>query len=275
MKLYYIDKYKLMGITPVICVILSLFIKPIDSYAVTQQDYIAEWSPVDVSGFISIKEKHITANDLLKKLSKQTGVVIHSAFASSDKLDVSCAGKLQQVLQCIIGASSNIVFRYNDPAELKSTHDYIVEAWLLAPNTDDVDHSGNTSKVVDTPDYRGDRTDRLLTEAKNPLHKVDAIERLAIEGQKEDVRVINALKDALLDKNPTIRAQAIFGLGRMGADDLDKLLEQAMSDASVDVRLRALEVSERDSPLVKQALNDANSSVREFAAIKLAVQNNN
>ena len=270
-----IGKIKLTNITVVCIIILSLFIKPAISYAVTPQEYVADRNLADTSGFLNIKEQQVTVKDLLKKLSKETGVIFHTTILPSDKKDVICAGNLRQVLLCIVGENTNIVFRYNSNAELKSEHKYIVEAWLLAPNTEAGDDISHNSKVVDKTDFRLDRINRLLAEAKNPAFKVNAIERLAIEGKKEDVQVINALKDALVDINPGIRAQAIFGLGRMGVDDLDKLLEQAMSDTSVDVRLRALEVSERDSPLVKQALNDVNSSVREFAAIKLAVQNNN
>ena len=262
--------------TVVVCIIiLSFFIKPAISYAVTPQEYVAERNLADTSGFLNINEQQVTVKNLLKKLSKETGVIFHYTILPSDKVDVMCAGNLKQVLLCIVGENTNVVFRYNSNAELKSEHNYIVEAWLLAPNTETGDDISHNSKVVDKTDFRLDRINRFLAEAKNPVLKVDAIERLAIEGQKEDVRVINALKAALIDKNPMIRAQAIFGLGRMGADDLDRLLEQAMSDASVDVRLRVLEVSERDSPLVRQALNDVDSSVREFAAIKLAVQNNN
>lgn len=273
-----IGNHKLTSITVVLClIILSFFVDPATSFAVAKQEHVDERNLVDDLGVLSIKEQQVTVKDLLKKLSKETGVIFHTTILPSEKKDVKCTGNLKQVLMCIVGVNTNIVFRYSNNVELISRNNYIEEAWLLAPNIDTVDRLGNNSKVVefDTTNFRLDHIDSLLAAAKNPLHKVDAIERLAIEGQKEDIRVINALKVALVDKNPMIRAQAIFGLGRMGVDDLDKLLEQAMSDTSIDVRLRALEVSERDSLLVRQALNDVDSSVREFAAIKLAVQNNN
>ena len=225
--------------------------------------------------YLRIKKTQATLNDLLSEIGRQTGTIFHSANLPNNKFDVSCEGDLKTVLQCLVGVNANIVFRYKDNVHLNTNKHDIAEVWILPELTNDnqaptrlLDNKYSIEPVVDN-------IDRLLEEVKNPLLKVNAIERLAIEGTKDDARISNVLKHAFSDRDPVVRSQAIFGLGRLGVSDITDLLQHAMADADVDVRLMALEVSGIESPILKLALDDVNSAVREFATIKLALQNNN
>ena len=71
--------------TVVVCIIiLSFFIKPAISYAVTPQEYVAERNLADTSGFLNINEQQVTVKNLLKTLSKDTGVLFHYTILPSD-----------------------------------------------------------------------------------------------------------------------------------------------------------------------------------------------
>ena len=102
---------------------------------------------------------------------------------------------------------------------------------------------------------------------------MNAIERLAIEGQQGDLAVYNTLKKSLSDSNPGVRVQALYGVIRQDQENILPFLQHAMSDSDADVRLTAVENCADNPWILQQALNDNDSNDREFVKAKLAIQN--
>ena len=107
-----------------------------------------------------------------------------------------------------------------------------------------------------------DRADALRMSVANAL------------GDLRDGRAVRPLIDAVLrDPSPTVRAQAVAALGRIGDASCLPLLVGALGDLEHWVRLRALEAIEATAPsdtsAIEAALADQNRDVRHRAALAL------
>jgi HEAT repeat protein len=156
----------------------------------------------------------------------------------------------------------------------------IAEVWILpiAMNSTQVDNSKKTNTKINTyftTNIRIDNTAQLLKDVENPELRMNAIERLAIEGQQGDLIVYNILKRSLSDSNPGVRIQALYGVIRQDQENTLPFLQKALSDSDADVRLTAIENCADNPWILQQALNDNDSNVREYAKAKLAIQNTN
>ncbi len=223
---------------------------------------------------LQLSFKDATIEQVLKKLTLKTGIAIHYSNLSIEQISSSCNGDLKTVLLCVTGKGSNLIYRYNNKL---SNSGQVAEVWFLpltnlsTPFKNTEEKNTNISVLNDDSLYAN--TSRLLQEANDPELRMNAIERLAIEGQLGDIKVYNLLKKTLSDANPGVRAQALYGLIRQDQENKLPFLEQAMTDSSADVRLMAVDNSGDNPWILQQALNDEDSNVRDLAKAKLAIEN--
>ncbi len=218
--------------------------------------------------------KQTSVGQIIKLLHDKTGVIFHLYNLPEEQITLNCQGDLKAVLACVMGGG-NIIYRYNGHSRDKTE---IAEAWILpiAINSYPVDNSKKTNTKINTyftSNIRIDNTAQLLKDVENPKLRMNAIERLAIEGQQGDLAVYNTLKKSLSDSNPGVRVQALYGVIRQDQENILPFLQHAMSDSDADVRLTAVENCADNPWILQQALNDNDSNVREFVKAKLAIQN--
>lgn len=114
-----------------------------------------------------------------------------------------------------------------------------------------------------------------LASSNNPLDRLGALSQLAGKSSATSVdanvtqRVLQA---ALRDPDSNVRAQALYALSQQNCADVPLILEQALQDSELSVRLMAVDsltADENGTSLLEQALNDEEQAVRELAAFKL------
>jgi hypothetical protein len=220
--------------------------------------------------------KQASMSQIFKLLHDKTGVIFHFNNLPEEQITLNCQGDLKAVLSCVM-RWGNIIYRYNSHMRDKTE---IAEVWILpiAMNSTQVDNSKKTNTKINTyftTNIRIDNTAQLLKDVENPELRMNAIERLAIEGQQGDLIVYNILKRSLSDSNPGVRIQALYGVIRQDQENTLPFLQKALSDSDADVRLTAIENCADNPWILQQALNDNDSNVREYAKAKLAIQNTN
>ncbi len=216
--------------------------------------------------FLEVGTHQASLTEVLKQIANKAGVIVHYSSLPENQMTVNCKGTLQTVLSCVMGANIDIVYRYNNDRSMAEV--WILPVTILGMKNVPVEH-----QKIEFLEPSTDNTDRFLQEAKDPQLRMDAIARLAFEGRKDDMQVYDALKQALSDSNPGVRAQAIFGLIKREGENANVFVEQAMADKSVEVRLMALEGAGDNPGLLQQALNDSDFNVRQVAKELLAAQN--
>jgi HEAT repeat protein len=80
------------------------------------------------------------------------------------------------------------------------------------------------------------------------------------------------LQTALSDEDPNVRGQAVYAVVRRGGVEATAVLQDALQDSALPVRLMAVDglgTDEESIALLKQALTDSDQAVRELAAMKL------
>ena len=227
----------------------------------------------NISDFLDLKAKQASLGQVLNEIDNKTGTRLHYSSLPVERVTLHCKGSLKAVLFCVMGVNIDIVFRYKKDKMISQPESLVAEAWIL-PVTAVAKLMPIKPEESVPVDAAIDNTDKLLQDANNPQLKMEAIARLAVEGRKDDLLVYNTLKQALSDKNPGVRAQAIFGLVKREGEHADDFIQQAMADKNVDVRLMALESLGNNPKILQQALNDSDINVRQMAIAKLTAQNN-
>lgn len=111
-----------------------------------------------------------------------------------------------------------------------------------------------------------------LAASNNPEQRISALSRLAEKGPIDAGIVQKILQKAILDKNANVRGQAVYAIAQQTCADFPMLLEQALNDSELSVRMMAVDslgADEKSVDLLEQALNDDEEAVRELAALKL------
>jgi hypothetical protein len=112
----------------------------------------------------------------------------------------------------------------------------------------------------------------MAAQSDEPAQRMQAIRLLERTGRIDSATAVAALDHALADDDEAIKAFAISALSTRGAAGLEAL-RRTFRRSSRDVRLMVLEaVSERDgdSALLREALDDLDPLVRQFAASRLS-----
>jgi HEAT repeat protein len=111
-----------------------------------------------------------------------------------------------------------------------------------------------------------------MAAVSDAAQKLEGLSRLAGQGAADDAAVRQTLERALSDEDPNARAQALYGLARLEGAGAVGMLQDALHDSDVSVRLMAVDSAGHDAQgaaLLQQALGDADETVREFAAMRL------
>ena len=116
-----------------------------------------------------------------------------------------------------------------------------------------------------------DQTDDLLklAQSRNSTEREEAIGALLADWREGDPNVKAALELALTDQDDSVRTQAISSLSHREGSSAAGAIQEALRDSSVDVRLMAVDSITDDNPLLQQAINDSDETVRSLAATKL------
>lgn len=203
--------------------------------------------------------------DVLAELARQTGAQLHYGSLPDKEVAADCRGSLQKVLTCLLGSGADLAVRKAGKAE----------AWILSLPDSFVlpDQPADQIPAAEIAQPKPDVTERLLELFKDPSQRKDAIAALATEGRKDDFNVRRALKQALRDQDPAVRAEAVFALAAREGQGAWPDLQAALKDSNPDVRLMALESAGNDPYLLEQALQDKSETVRRLAADKWTLLN--
>jgi HEAT repeat protein len=111
-----------------------------------------------------------------------------------------------------------------------------------------------------------------MAKGEDPAQRADAIARLAADERMEGTALRKTLENALSDDDPSVRAQAVYGLARREGAGAAAILQEALHDSDASVRLMAVDSAGTDAQgaaLLQEALADKDETVRVLAATKL------
>ncbi len=236
---------------------------------------------------------------ILKAITAQSGIVIHYSALPDTLISAHCEGKLfSQVLECLIGAKVNMAYRYPKLTSAKAklpvpARTQPEEIWVLGIDRAD----GHYATMACTLDSKASKTDEATKTKPPDSHKIllqmtgledeqfsdlrkQAISLLAAQGKtgdsEKDDATVAALHDAFKDKDPEVKAQAVFGLANQDVPERAQVLEEAVSDNNPDVRLMAVDSANADNPadraILQQALQDRDETVKAAASDKLGIE---
>ncbi len=209
---------------------------------------------------------------VLAQIAEKSAIRLHYTALPKESANADCAGKLETLLPCLLGPQANIVFRYSPRPNSNGQPRQAAEAWILPQSAGSETESRQTLATEPVPTVT-DNTPTFLEQAKDPQQRMQAIANLAMAGRFDDMQVRAAIKNALKDKDPAVRAQAVLALRQARDEDAVNQIAQAMHDSNADVRLFATESVGDNALLLQQALKDSDQHIREYAAAKLAALN--
>lgn len=117
-----------------------------------------------------------------------------------------------------------------------------------------------------------------LASSNNPEQRISALSQLTVKASIDAGVVQKILQKAILDKDSNVRAQAVYAIAQQECTDVLSVLEQAMHDSELSVRMMAVDslgTDERSIFLLEQAKDDEEEAIRELAAMKLESLPNN
>jgi HEAT repeat protein len=133
-----------------------------------------------------------------------------------------------------------------------------------------LDASTKTEPVV--PDAELTETLVRMAGSEDATKRVSALSQLAVERPVDPAIAQEILQTALSDEDPNARGQAVYAVVRRGGVEAAAVLQDALQDSALPVRLMAVDgvgTDEESIALLKQALADSDQAVRELAAMKL------
>jgi len=260
-------------------------------WPIAQSAEIEQWvvnANPSVNTSLQVEAKQADLAKLLDEIALKTGMKLHYSVLPKVPVTATCVGATaKQVLECLLGGSVDMAFRYPENKVAASGQRLNPEeVWILGSSLHGPDNAGNgcsSSSAGVTSKLAGENastdnpspTQQLLRQvnAKTANERADAIANLAVdEGSENDASVRTALEKALSDKSAQVRAQAINALAfREGEAAVSGQLQQALQDIDVGVRMMAVDNIESDRALLQQALQDKDAGVHDLAQLKLDV----
>lgn len=111
-----------------------------------------------------------------------------------------------------------------------------------------------------------------LASSNNPEQRISALSQLGVKASIDAGVVQKILQKAILDKDSNVRAQAVYAIAQQECTDVLSVLEQALHDSELSVRMMAVDSlgsDERSIFLLEQAKDDEEEAIRELAVMKL------
>lgn len=228
---------------------------------------------------------------LLRSLSERSAIKIHYAALPTVKVDATCIGPtVVRILRCLLGAEANMLFHYAESVgdDANKQEREPKEIWIIASSLSPPpiasarpsDCRSSEAKEISRPVEGLDNAlsveqdvDSLLrqVDSEDPEKRMNALAGLARLGKTDSPEVYDAVARSISDTDARVRGQAVYALSQIENDPnaLNDYLQQALQDAELGVRLMTIDAIEPDSALLQQALQDTDSSVRDYAASKL------
>lgn len=213
------------------------------------------------SGAIHVQVQKAGSRDILKEISRLTGVSFHYTHLPTHFINSSCVStSIKGIITCLFGNEVSVATSMANHGQTKTAHRYESDVWILG------------SSGTETPNQE------LPTPANNQIPTVDQMRKLADlaaalgklnkTGRNLDDWRHN-IQNALASDNPFIRAQAVSMVAKQNSADADIVLINALSDEEPSVRLMAVSNAGSNIALLEQALRDKDQSVRALAEQKL------
>lgn len=130
-------------------------------------------------------------------------------------------------------------------------------------------NSGGAQSDSD-PNYVGKLIN--LAGSNKPEDRISALSQLAVKNSIDPGIVQRILQAAISDSDAKVRGQAVYAIAQQDCQDALLVLEQAMHDPELSVRLLAIDglgSDDKSVALLEQALGDEDAAIRELAALKL------
>ena len=111
-----------------------------------------------------------------------------------------------------------------------------------------------------------------LAGSHKPEDRISALSQLAVKNSIDPGIVQKILQAAISDGDAKVRGQAVYAIAQQDCQDALLVLEQAMHDSDLSVRLLAIDglgSDDKSVALLEQALSDEDAAIRELAALKL------
>jgi hypothetical protein len=237
---------------------------------------------------LQLEVRQMPLVQVLDAIAKKTHVPIHYSVLPEGLVTATCVGTtLKQVLECLLDRKADLIVRYpRTPAKAGSKWQ-VAEAWILGSRLDgavakaDCPVTGRSEGSLSLrqnqegaeAQSKPDETDKLLkiAKSKNARDRAEAIGSLLAIGRKGDPQMKAMLEEAVHDQDANVRAQAVSTLTHRDdfRENATEIIQEAMQDSSVDVRLMAVDGITDDVGLLQQAINDSDETVRGIAEIKL------
>ena len=236
----------------------------------------------DSGNLIQLEVRQKPLGEVLNHIARKTGIPIHYSVLPTGLVTATCAGMtVKHVLDCLLAGKADLIVRYQQKGSNAESKSQIAEAWILGSKIEDAAANRTDCSVISSEgegllslekgEAEREHTAELLkmAKSKNISVRIEAIGTLLSGDHKDDPEVQNLLEQASHDADANIRAQAVSSLKNQEGRAASSAIEEAMHDNSVDVRMMAVDVINDDVELLRQALNDSDQNVRDFAALKL------
>lgn len=220
----------------------------------------------------------------LDAIVKQAGVSIHYSVLPEGLVTATCVGdSLQKVMSCLLNHKADLIVRYAQTKQKVNNTGQVIEAWVLGSKLDgypvtrlDCVAIGNAEKS----EVQTDKQERMeqeqlqtmlkMTASDKPAERAEAIGNLLAAGHDGDPEIREALEKGLHDQDANVRAQAVSTIThRRDYEQTASVIQEALKDSSIDVRMMAVDGIANDAALLQQAVNDSDEEVRTMASIKL------
>lgn len=240
-------------------------------------------------GGLRLVAREATWDQVLALLASEAGIRVQVRGLPPVRVSVFCEGATPRaLLGCLLGPEVGLVYREASttvPGESEST------AWVLGSGMHEASVGSAGGEDVcaakdELPaavaaeadrgpsDTEADSTAMLLTmaSAQEPEVRAEALTRLIAESPPGDAAVLMAIEEALGDPDVAVRAQAVYGMAKLGGPDWAANLELALGDPDPSVRLMAVDSVQpqvHGNWLLQEAMADPDGTVRALAALRL------
>ncbi|MEQ1559537.1 MAG: HEAT repeat domain-containing protein [Methyloglobulus sp.] len=237
-------------------------------------------------GQLLLEARQAPLADILQTITEKTGAQIHYSVLPEGPVSATCAGKTAQaVMECLVAKQIGLVAH-------KATKTKPAEFWLLGSSVGscravtvaacpviaqpvvEQPPTAEEQSAIDAANLQ--QTEMFLGQIKTSKtleQKTEALANLASSAKIDNPDVRRALDDALDDKEPALRVQAINTLAHLDKDNMAEVLSRGMKDKDIHVRLAAVDKAQDVPEILEQALADSDKNVRDYANAKLAELN--
>jgi hypothetical protein len=249
---------------------------------------------------IQFEARQASLKAILNQFAEKTGAIIHFSVLPEEPVTATCAGDtVKQVMECLLGSRVDRIYRkmpHNLRNKLLAENTLPKEEiWILGARygntgssmscTLDDGKTNNAKKQASgreqTPQQALMKMAQIIDDPRYGELGKQALSMLAAAGKtgdaETDAEITQTLENALKDKNPEARVQAVYGLIQQDKTNTE-VLHEALQDNNADVRLMAVDSAKTDSPqgraILHEALTDTDETIRSLAEQKLNAVSN-